>query len=174
MSVDLGDGDAGPEHGEELVRRTRDVARAKHEDEVAGAHELDERVGEPLAPGDPADVEMPPAPERLVERLTGDACHRRLAGGVDLGEQQQVGVVERAEEVVEEIARARVAMRLKHYQEPACEALARSTQRGPDLLRVVSVVVDHQDATLLATHLEATVDAAELLERVRRQPPRDA
>src|SRR5262245_25824390 len=95
MSVDLGDGDAGPEHGEERVRRTRDVAGAEHEDEIAGAHQLDERVGEPLAPCDPADVEMPPAPERLVERLTGDACHRRLAGGIGPGQAHTVGSAQR-------------------------------------------------------------------------------
>ena len=78
-----------------------------------------------------------------------------------------VGVVEGVEEVVEEVARARVAMRLERDDQAAAEALACRAQRGADLRRVMAVVVDHQDAALLAAHLEAAMDAAELLERVR-------
>ena len=65
-------------------------------------------------------------------------------------------------------------MRLEGDDQPAPEALAGGAQRGADLLGMVTVVVHHQDVLLLALHLEAAVDAAELLERVGREPPRDA
>src|SRR5262245_2829027 len=90
MSVDLRDGDPGAEHGEEPVRRTGDVAGAEHEDEVAWAHELEQGVGEALASGHPAHVEVSPALESLVERIAAHARDRRLARRVDLGEEQQV------------------------------------------------------------------------------------
>ena len=69
--------------------------------------------------------------------------------------------------------RAAVAVRLKDDHEAAREALARGAQRGADLLRMVAVVVDDENPLLVALHLEAAVDAAELLERVRRDAERD-
>ena len=65
-------------------------------------------------------------------------------------------------------------MRLERDDQAAVEAFAGRAQRGADLLGVVAVVVDHQDAAFLAPHLEAAIDAAELLEGVRGETPRDA
>src|SRR5215472_3732240 len=165
MSVDLRDGDARAQQGKELVRRTRDVAGAEHENEVAAAHDLEQGVGEALASGHPPHVQVPAALESLVERIAAHARDRSLAGRVDLGEEQQVGVVEGAEEVVEEVARAGEPVRLERHQQPAREPLAGGAQRGADLLRMVTVVVHHENATLLAPYLEAPMNAAELLER---------
>src|SRR5205823_8618811 len=92
---------------------------------------------------------------------------------VDVGQEEDVGVVERLEKLGEEIARARVAMGLERRNDPAAEALARGAQRGADLLGMVRVVVHDEDVLLLAFHLEAAVDAAEFLERMRRDAERD-
>src|SRR5262245_27868176 len=162
ISVDLGDGDTGAQQREQLVGTTRDVTGAEDEDEVAAADDLEQGVGQALAALDETHVEVPAALQRLEERLAADARDRTLAGRIALAEHQQVGVVEGAEELVEEIARAGVAVRLEGDHQPAVEAFAGGPLRGADLLRVVAVFVHDEDVALLATHLEAAVDAAEL------------
>ena len=82
--------------------------------------------------------------------------------GIDVGQHQLVGGVEGIEELAEQIARARVAVRLEEHDQAAAEALARRRQGGADLGRMVTVVADHHDAAGFAAHLEAAVDAAEL------------
>src|SRR5215469_1807954 len=146
MSVDLGNRGARAELRQELVRRPVDVARAEQQDEVTRADSLEKDVGEPLPAAHEAHVEVSAALERLEERLARDTGHWAFARGIDLGEHQQVGVVEGPEEVVEEIARAREAMRLERHHQSAAEALAGGAQRGPDLLGMMAVVVYHQDA----------------------------
>ena len=109
---------------------------------------------------------MPAPPQRVVQHLAGDPFDRVFAGRVDVGEKQLVGAVEGIEEVAEQVARARVAVRLKEHDDAAPEALARRRQRRPDLGRMVPVVAHHHDAADLAADLEAPVDAAELRQRV--------
>ena len=102
--------------------------------------------------------------ERVEECLARHAVEAGLTGGVDVGQEHDVGVVERFQEVAEEIPRARVAVGLERDDQPSREPLARGVQRGADLFGMMAVVVDHEHPTLLALHLEAAMDAAELLE----------
>src|SRR5262245_31139266 len=104
MSVDLRYGDAAAKQGQELVGGAIDVARPEAEDEVAGADDVGQRIGQALAAPDEAHVEVSAALERLEQRLSGDARERALARGIDLRQQQEVGLVEGSEEVVEEVA----------------------------------------------------------------------
>ena len=60
---------ARPQEREQLVGGPVDVAGAEQQDEVAGAHDLEQRVGEPLAARHEAHVEVAAALERLEERL---------------------------------------------------------------------------------------------------------
>ena len=82
--------------------------------------------------------------QRARQRAAVGRDDRRLAGGVDLGQQHRVGLAEHLDEILEAVARARVAVRLEgQHQAPAREGAARRRQRGGHLDRVVAVVVDH-------------------------------
>src|SRR5690606_34028713 len=100
------------------------------------------------------------------EGLDGGAGQRRLAGGVDVGEDDEVGGVEAGGEAVEVGAHAAVAVGLEHGDEaPVGVAGARAGEGGADLGGVVAVVVDDHDVAGGAAHGEAPLDAAELGER---------
>ena len=77
-------------------------------------------------------------------------------------------------ERVEQVARARVAMRLEDRDEPARLAGARGAQHGGDFGRVVAVVVDDRDAGRRAASLIAALGAAELGERAGNPVERHA
>src|SRR3546814_3320051 len=71
------------------------------------------------------------------------AGDRRLASGIDLGEHQRVDVRQHAGEVVEQVARAAVAVRLeRHHQSPVGPAAACGGEHRGQLLRVMAIVVD--------------------------------
>ena len=89
----------------------------------------------------------PRSRHRPRQRLRRDAGDRLLGGGVDVGQQEHVGLVEGLAEVVPEGLRARVAVRLEeHHRAPLARAAAQRLEGGADLGRVVAVVVDHQHA----------------------------
>ena len=76
------------------------------------------------------------------------------------------------DEVLEAVARARVAVRLEgEHDAPAREGAARGGERRRHLDRVVAVVVDQREAAAavarrqLAVALEAAADAVELGQR---------
>ncbi len=97
---------------------------------------------------------------------------RRFAGRVDVGEHQRVGRRQHFHEILEQVARARVAMRLKHKHEAAPgKAAARGVDRRRHLGRVMAVVVDQRVRpaslhTRIAIPLKATAHAAEFGERL--------
>ena len=73
------------------------------------------------------------------------------------------------DEILEAVARARVAVRLEgQHQAPAREGAARRRERRRHLDRVVAVVVDQREAAaavlrrMVAVALEAPADAVEL------------
>jgi hypothetical protein len=69
--------------------------------------------------------------------------NRHLAGRVHLGDQQRIARRQHGGEVVEQVTRTRVAMRLEreHHAAPRV-ALADRVEGGGDFGRMVPVVVD--------------------------------
>src|ERR1700685_2547596 len=94
---------------------------------------------------------MAMGPNGLGEGLAGGTLDRLLAGGVDVGHEEKVGLVERAREFVEEKLRAGVAVGLERDDDTSIEATLRGIESRLDLRRVVPVVVhDHHVAALAA------------------------
>src|SRR5687767_12088280 len=98
---------------------------------------------------------------QLLVRNAGD---RRFAGRVDRRDDDGIGVIEAGGEIVEEIAEARVAVRLYNGDNVAPGRLPRGAEDRGDLYRVVAVVVDDGDARDDARAREAALDAGEALE----------
>src|SRR5438067_4577340 len=161
------------EEGEQLVGRAVDVARPEGQHQIPATDGPEQGLRHLLARRHPAHVEMPAPLERMKELLARGALEPLLTGRVDVGQHEDVDLVERLQEFVEQVAGAGVAVRLEGRHQPAREALPRGAQRGADLLGMVRVVVHHEHVLLLPLHLEAAMDAAELLEGVRRDAERD-
>ena len=107
------------------------------------------------------------------QRFDRDAGNRIFAGGVDVGQHHFVGGGQRRAELRHQIARARVAMRLKRDDDARRLGGAGGRQHRGNLGRVVTVVVDHRDAVDDAAVFEAPLGAAEL-RRARRRSSRTA
>ena len=95
------------------------------------------------------------------QRVAVDAVDRQLAGGVDIGYQHRVGVVEAGAEPVEQLGEPRVAVRLNDGDHLAFGDRPRRLQHRGDLDRVVAVIVDDRDAVPLAGLGKAALHALE-------------
>ena len=108
-----------------------DVARAEREHDVALACSARQQrlrqVGALLHVG---HVAVAVGAHRLRQRVAGGARNRLLAGRVDAGDEEHVRVVERGGELLQQVARARVAVRLEGHHHAAAEGAARAGQRG--------------------------------------------
>ena len=113
-------------------------------------------------------------PRERIARHSAFASAPAIGGspaGVDLGDDERVRLREHLGEVVEQVARARVAVRLEHQHDaPIGPALARGLERRRDLGRVMAVVVDQRrcgraPVSSSPSHLQPPVDALELRER---------
>ena len=93
-----------------------------------------------------ACVAMAAGAQAFDQCIAAGAFDRRLAGGIDVGDQHRVGFVEAGAELGEEILQPRIAVRLHHGDEPAGGRRSRRTQHGGDLHRVVAVIVVDVDA----------------------------
>ena len=83
--------------------------------------------------------------DRARQRTAVGGDDRRLAGRVDVGQHERVDGRQHAREILEQVARARVAVRLeREHEAPAREAAARRVEHRGDLGRMVAVVVDQR------------------------------
>jgi hypothetical protein len=86
-----------------------------------------------------------------------------FASGVGIGDVERVAAEEAGAEAVQQVRGAAVRVRLEEGDETATgEAQTRGSECGPDLGRVMGVVVHHSDAGRFANQLEAAGSAAKL------------
>ena len=97
----------------------------------------------------------------LGQRSMVDAVDRRLAGRIERRDDHLVGILEAGGELAEQVAHARVAMRLDQGDDAAARAGAGGLQHGGDLDGMVAVVVVDGHAVPGAGELEAALDAGE-------------
>src|SRR5262249_19093592 len=102
--------------------------------------------------------------QALDQRIAVHPLDRRLAGGVDLGRDHRVGIVEAGAELVEEVMEAGEAMRLDDRDHLARGDRPPRLQYRRDLDGVVAVIVEDVDAVPRAGVGEASLDAAEAAE----------
>ena len=114
---------------------------------------------------------LPATRTRARQRAAVGRDDRRLARRIDLGQHQRIDRRQHAHEILEQVARARIAMRLEREHQPAAgKARAHRGQRRGHLDRMVAVVVDQRVRAAavephVAVALEAAADAVEVGER---------
>ena len=123
---------------------------------------------------DGCNAAMPGRPDRLRQGHVIDAVDRQLACGIERRDDDAVGVLEAGGELGEQIAHARVAVRLDDGDDAPSRAGARRLQHGGDLDGMVAVVVVDGNAVPGAGRLEAALDAGEARERLAQGIVADA
>ena len=105
---------------------------------------------------------MPAVAQPVHKIIAAHSGDRRLTGGIDIGDENLVGVIETAAEIVEQVGKAAVAVRLHDGDQLVGAAQhAACLQGGADFHRVMPVIVDHGHAAADSLGLEAPADPAE-------------
>src|SRR6266566_2719244 len=116
--------------------------------------------GRPVA----AQIEHLPVPvgRDAVGQVAGvHAGNRRLARGVDVHDDEDVGLVERGQEIVPQVLRPRVAVWLEHRDHAPVEPRLGGGEGRADLGGVMAVVVDDEHVAGGAPDLEAPLHPRE-------------
>src|SRR5262249_5990477 len=106
---------------------------------------------------------------RLGECLAGYSGNRGLAGGVDVGQYENVGEIESDAEIVPKGLRAGEPVRLEQDQQAVKLAATSGFERGANFGRVVAVVVDYSDSLDHAFDVEPAADAGKFGETFANQ-----
>src|ERR1700730_15622571 len=117
---------------------------------------------------------MAASTQRFIEPSRGCLGNRIFAGGIDLEQIKHVGIVERPEKFIEEIAQTGKAMRLKDSHDAPAKSRARRRERGANLHRMMPVIVKYEATRRFAFDFEAPGKAGERRERARGRVERDA
>ncbi len=106
--------------------------------------------GEPRRIAQREHVPVAMSRESGNQRALIDAVDRRLARGVDIGDDHRVGIVEAGAEPIKQIGEPGVAVRLHDGDDLAGGDRPRRLQNRGDLDRVVAVFVDDGDSVPFA------------------------
>ena len=90
----------------------------------------------------------------VEETASGYVGNRELAGRIDFGQDEHVGLVEGGRKLVHQVPCTCIAVRLKDRHEPPVPAPLRGVQRCPDFGRMMAVVLDHHDVLDRGLELE--------------------
>ena len=101
----------------------------------------------------------------LHQRLPADARDRCLARCIDVRQEEQIRCGKACAELFAQQLRTRIAMRLKHTDEPPRVRLTRRSECCGNLRRVMRIVIHHPNAALLALRLETALCPMKLCER---------
>src|SRR4029453_9776462 len=142
---------AGPESEHEITR-SGGFAQVVDDRRAIGAHV------EHLA--------MPVGRDAVGQIAGVDAGDRRLARRVDVHDDEDVGLVERGQEVAPQVLGPRVAMRLEHRDHAPVEPCLGGGESRADLGGMMTVVVDDEHASGLAPDLEPALHPLEGGQRV--------
>jgi len=115
-----------------------------------------------LPVADPGNILLSVAQHLRCQPFGRGPLDRLLAGCIDIGQHQHVGIVECGDELVEQFMGPAVAVGLESgYDPPLRPPLAGGGKGGPDFGRMVAVVVNDHDPFRFPLDGEASADAAE-------------
>src|SRR6185312_11394395 len=158
-------GDVGPspqrlQFARQGVGPLGDVAGAEADDEVAGTGDVMNDLGQFSRIRQRDHLAMAMGAQPGDEMIAVNAFDRRLAGRIDLGDDNGIGIVETGTEFLEQRLQPCVAMRLHHGDDLAVGGFTCRFKDSGYLDRMVTVIVDHSDAVPLAGPRETPLHAA--------------
>src|SRR5690348_17100444 len=101
--------------------------------------------------------------------FAGDSRNRGLARGVDVQQDQYIGLIESPAELIPEVLCARKPMRLKEHEYAVELAAAGGLEGGANFRRMMAVVVNYRDVVYDAFDVEAAADACKFSEAFANQ-----
>src|SRR6266436_1747858 len=150
------------------------VAGAERDHEIAATDDLCEMLDDARAvAAKVSDIAMAMRADPVREIPARDTGDRRLAGRIDVHHDQHVSQIERRQELLPQVQRSRVPVRLEHRHDPAVEPGLGGGQGRPDLGGMMAVVVDHRDAARAAEDLKPALDSGEAGQRFLDRGERD-
>src|SRR6267142_122269 len=138
----------------EFTARPADVARTDGQDGVARTSLLEQELDSFLHRAKIVDVFRAGFANRASKRFTRHPWDGRFAGRIEIDQNKDVSLIERAAEFVPKVLSACVAMRLKEHEQAIELAAAGRFERGADFHRVVAVVIDDGDVVHVALDVE--------------------
>src|SRR6266850_758409 len=129
----------------EFTASPADVARTDGQDGVAGTSLLEQELDSFLHRAKIVDVFMAGFANGARKRFTRHPWDGRFAGRIDIDQNKDVSLIERAAEFVPKVLSACVAMRLKEHEQAIELAAAGRFERSANFGRVMTVVIDHGD-----------------------------
>src|SRR5438105_5527677 len=147
------------------VRPFGAVACSQADDDVTGSGEVLECRGDLALAADRHHGGVARLTNRLGQGHVVHAVDRHLACRVERRDDDAVGVLEAGGELAEEVAHARVAVRLDDGDDAAARARPGRLQHGCDLYRVMAVVVVDSYTVPRSGEMEATLYSVEAIHR---------
>ena len=99
-----------------------------------------------------------------MRRIHGPLVRIRVAGGIDIGEYRQVGILKARGEFIEEIAGAAELVRLKDADDPSSPSSFCAGERSAAFRRVMRIIIIHRNTVYLTLLFPASIYAAEFLD----------
>src|SRR5713101_3390054 len=168
-SMRMGSGMLGPQQNHEFVAGAADVAGADGQDGVERTRFAQQIFDAFLHGAKVEHVFVASLANGGGQGFAGYAGDSRLAGGVNVGEHQHVGLIKGAAEFVPQMLRARVTVRLEEQPQAIELANTRGFERGADFGGVMAVIVDHGNVVDRAFNVEAPADSREFAEAIADQ-----
>src|SRR5580658_11183510 len=153
----------------ELIERAAYAARANGQHRIAGLRFAQEKLDAHLHVAGEYDVFVAGGTDGHCEGLAIHVLDGRFAGGVNIGDDQNIGLIEGLAEFIPQMLCARIAMWLEDDQQTLESAAARGFESGANFGGMMAVIVDQRDAVVHAFDFETTADAAEFFEALSNQ-----
>src|SRR5260370_37909644 len=106
-------------------------------------------------------------PQSRYNRVTGDSRNWLFTRGINVRHENEICPIERRSELLLQRLCPRIAMRLKHHDDPLVLKGARSLERSPNLGRMMTVIVHDRVRFGLQLDFKSSLGSPERLKRFR-------
>src|SRR5262245_60713230 len=159
----------GAKQDHQFVAGAADASGSYGQNGVARPGVFEQENDAVLHRADVVDVFVAGFANGACQRLAGHAGNRCFAGGVDVGDYEQVGLIKGAREFLPEMLRAAKTVRLKQHQQAVELAAAGGFERGLDLRGMMAVVIDDGDVVDRTFDVETAADSGKVLQTPANQ-----
>src|SRR6266513_3605208 len=158
----------------EFIARPADVARADGKDGIPGTRLFQQVLDAFLHRTKILDVLVTGFANGARKRFARHTWNGRFAGRIDIDQGENIRLIEREAEFIPKVLGAGVAMGLKKHEQAIELAAAGRFERGADLDRVMTVVIDHGNVVNYTLDVKTAAHASKFDEAFADQVSRNA